>query len=162
MAREEQDREDILKEATALVDRGEMRFSWLDETFVFGFRRDDSLSLFFGPDEVYQFNTRHELRRGYLNGRLVKADRGHLVYLRRLRTDHETQLLREVAPSAEQDHYLRTLGDRLDQLQHALVHHEGEMIGQVTQGTESPRDRLVAWLAARPSRLRLAESPRVS
>ena len=68
MAKQQQDKEDILREATALVNRIEIQFSQKTaskESVFVGFRRDGAISCFFGADPVYQFNTRHEIRRGY-------------------------------------------------------------------------------------------------
>ena len=48
MARNEQDREDLMREAGALVDRCEIQVEFLTEVVVVGFRRDDSVSFFFG------------------------------------------------------------------------------------------------------------------
>src|SRR5689334_1384312 len=72
MAREEHQREDLLREATALVERAEIRLPGCEAAIVVGFRRDGAPSFFFGDDFVVQFNPHHELRRGYWNGRLVK------------------------------------------------------------------------------------------
>ena len=42
MARRESDREDLLREATALVERAELTIEGFDEPIVVGFRRDGS------------------------------------------------------------------------------------------------------------------------
>src|SRR5204863_2544475 len=78
MAREESSREDLLREATALVERIELipNGSTSDGRIVAGFRRNGALSVFFGEDPVYQFNAAGELRRAYTDGKLLKADRG--------------------------------------------------------------------------------------
>lgn len=39
MARQEQDREDLMREATGLSPRAEIRSPHLDENLIFGFRR---------------------------------------------------------------------------------------------------------------------------
>jgi len=73
MAREEEPREDLLREATALVERVELQIEGFAETIVAGFRRDGAASFYFGQDFVFQFNTANQLRRGYVEGRLFKA-----------------------------------------------------------------------------------------
>ena len=73
MARNQSDREDLLREATALVERAELRISGWSEPVVVGFRRGGGASLFFGGKEVYQFNAGGELRRAFVAGRLIKA-----------------------------------------------------------------------------------------
>src|SRR5687767_7509073 len=94
MAREETDREDILREATALVERVELLVPGCAESVVMGFRRNGSASFFFGADPVYQFNTSGELRRAFVTGQLIKADRGTLAAFDRHRTETEVQFVR--------------------------------------------------------------------
>src|SRR4051794_11841558 len=94
MARHESDREDLLREATALVERVELTMAGSEEPIVIGFRRDGSCSMFFGADPVYQFNTQAELRRAFREGRLVKAEGGRLVALERRREAGQLVLLR--------------------------------------------------------------------
>ena len=93
MARQEEDREDLMREAVALVDRCEIQVEFLTEVVVVGFRRDDSVSFFFGQNEVYQFNARDQLRRGYDGGALVKSVDGRLVRMIRQRDDDRVNLV---------------------------------------------------------------------
>ena len=44
MSRNEADREDLLREATALVNRIELQLEDADESWVVGFRRNDAAS----------------------------------------------------------------------------------------------------------------------
>src|SRR5437867_13443850 len=92
MSRQESDREDLLREATALVERIELRLSQQPDSIVAGFRRDGSASFFFGQSPVYQFNSRCELRRAYVGGLLYKVDNGKLVEMRRERTANAVEL----------------------------------------------------------------------
>jgi len=112
MARDESSREDLLREATALVERIELiphaadpsaaTYPLIGEHIVAGFRRNGALSIFFGEDPVYQFNPAGELRRAYCNGQLLKAYRGRLIALQRVRTENEVQLVRhELSPEEE-------------------------------------------------------------
>ena len=50
MARHQEDREDILREATALVERVELEIENLEDPVVVGFRRDSGPAFFFGAD----------------------------------------------------------------------------------------------------------------
>src|SRR5262245_2457169 len=106
MARQESEREDLLREATALVERIELapRSAAGSATahVIAGFRRDGGLSIFFGDDPVYQFNAAGELRRAYCEGKLVKAVGGRLANLSRLRTVGEVQLVRHDLSDAEE------------------------------------------------------------
>lgn len=94
MAREESSREDLLAEAVALVPRAEFVVPDEAEPVTVGFRRDGAASVFFGEDPAFHFNAAGELRRAYVGGRLIKAERGRLVALTRLRTATEVQLVR--------------------------------------------------------------------
>lgn len=94
MAREEADREDLLAEATALVERAELAIDGAPHLIVIGFRTEGAVSIYDG-DSAYHFNSDGELRRMYLEGRLYKAERRRLVALRRHRTDKAVELLRE-------------------------------------------------------------------
>src|SRR6186713_1143176 len=101
MAREEHDREDLLREATAMVERASLRVGFFAEPVFVGFRRDGSVSFYFGGDPVYQFNAAGELRRAFCDGALYKAVRGELVEMHRERTDAETRLVSRSLSQAE-------------------------------------------------------------
>ncbi len=83
MDRQQSDREDLLAEATALVERIELVLPGYAEPIVAGFRASDCASLFFGTDPVYQFNSQRQLRRAFVDGLLYKAECGRLVSLTR-------------------------------------------------------------------------------
>lgn len=150
MARLEHDREDLLREAVALVERVELRLPDYPESFVAGFRRDGSASFYFGADHVLQFNARGEFRRGFDQGRLLKAVRGKLVSLRRLRDEREVTLLSHELSAEELSSFhgrmlrwLRTLGDALH-----LVPNQGapvQVLGQVPPDKDVLA-RVVEWL----------------
>src|SRR3954447_14030342 len=94
MARHESDREDLLREATALVERVELKVAGFEEPIVVGFRRNGSASFYFGAESVYQFNTARELRRAYIDGVLYKAEQGRLVSLTRERGENAVSMFR--------------------------------------------------------------------
>jgi hypothetical protein len=138
MAREEQDREDLLRDATALVERIELApaSGVADaEPVVVGFRRNGALSIFFGADPVYQFNAAGELRRAFRGGLLYKAERGRLVSLERARTPDEVQLLRRELSDEQQGAFLsqmqRCLADLARQLNGAALRVVGQLPPQV-------------------------------
>jgi hypothetical protein len=161
MAREESDREDLLREATALVRRVELRTADEPESVTAGFRRDGSLSLFFGGDPVYQFNSAGELRRAYLRGKLLKAERGKLVELTRVRTAEETQLWRNEIGDSATAALIGELRGRIADLAAALSDGRFDVVGQVPEDADvvSPlRDELLKH-ATRDARIAL--TPRV-
>lgn len=131
MAREEEDREDLLREATALVERVELRLPNEPETVVVGFRRNGAVSCFFGADPVFQFNTAGELRRAYVDGKLLKAENGRLIELTRTRTEYEVRLeRRDVAAEATQL-FLTMMAAKLLELRIAIAAEVVDIIGQV-------------------------------
>lgn len=160
MAREESDREDLLREAVALVERVELRVAGEPEHVTAGYRENGALSLFFGPDPVWQFNAAGELRRGYLSGKLLKADDRRLVEMTRERTAESTRLLSRLLTTDEQNAVLREAWRRIGELHAALVAGTWELVGQVP----TDRDvavRLLRSLASLQSGFAVAASPRV-
>lgn len=158
MAREEEDREDLLREATALIERVEFRIPHEAETVVIGFRRIGGASFFFGADPVYQFNADRELRRAYVAGKLLKAERGRLVELTRVRTPDETQLVRRDLDAAETELLLDVMVRRLTQLRDALTA-PFTVVGQVPDGVDVAA-RVRRELAALCGPPKIADSPR--
>lgn len=94
MARQESDREDLLREATAYVRRLELQGDGREELLFAGFREDDRFSIYFGADPVYHFDSEGRLRRAYLDGLLYRTQGDTLARLRRVRTASLTQLVR--------------------------------------------------------------------
>ncbi len=162
-ARWEHDREDLLAEATALVERIGIRLiasgSSSDEVFV-GFRRDGSASVYFAAAPVYQFNRAGELRRAFVADKLYKAVRGRLIELTRHRTAAEVALQeRELSPH-ETAALLDELTAWLNQLRSALAAGRYEALGQVPADVDVLA-RVKYWLAQQPLPPRIAASPRV-
>jgi hypothetical protein len=131
MARQQSDREDLLREATALRQRAELALPGSDEPLTFGFRQDGALSLFFGADPVYQFNAAGQLRRIYAGGLLYKAELGRLVRLTRERTESEVALVRHELSDAETAVLLADLARRIDDLRQTLAVGSYQVLGQV-------------------------------
>jgi hypothetical protein len=159
MARQESDKEDLLREATALVERielcpidGQQRAN-----ITAGFRPDGAASIFFGADPVYQFNAAGELRRAYCNGLLIKAMRGRLVSLRRVRQQQEVQLVRHELTQAEQRALLTDMCGLLSELATALNHGNCKIVGQVPSDADVA-GRLKTWLSQQDG-ARIAATP---
>jgi hypothetical protein len=172
MARDEADREDLLREATALVERIELapiqradvapvdsQAANADDRIVAGFRAGGALSIFFGSDPVYQFNAAGELRRAYVGGQLFKAVRGRLVSLERQRSSNEARLYSQELPAAEQDSFLEAMQERLRQLRANMDAASLRVAGQVPADADV-LSRVRHWLV-RHAGTPIAESPRV-
>lgn len=146
MAQSEHDREDILREATALVERVELWLPDQPEAIVVGFRQDGSASFFFGVEPVLQFNARCEFRRGYEDGRLLKAQQGRIVALRRAREDQQVTLYSQALSDEESAEFARSSLELLTGLRDAIrkdaarigrqVPDEANVIGRVRQWLE--------------------------
>ncbi|MEQ8785771.1 MAG: hypothetical protein RIC55_05710 [Pirellulaceae bacterium] len=159
MAREEVDREDLLREATALVERAELHVEGFAEPIFIGFRRDGCGSVYFGADPAWHFNTRLELRRAFVDGRLIKAESGRLAALERRRTEREVQLVRSNLSDEQMQAMLARVRNALDQLQTSLANVENHtLVGQSPAGVDILR-RIRDWLTALPRDLVAASSP---
>lgn len=111
MSRREEPRENLLAEATAMTRRVEVQLPDQPHTVFAGFRRSGAASFFFG-ELVLQFNSAGQFRRGYYRSRLIKAERGHLIALRRQRETHQTQLLRRELEPTERANGACSLSDQ--------------------------------------------------
>lgn len=158
MARNESDREDLLREATALVDRAEFLLPGEPEPVVAGFRRDGSFSVYFGGDRVVQFNSAAQLRRGFFDGQLLKATQGGLVWLTRERTPTETILHSRELTAAESAATLGRATDLVERLSWALETGTFTLVGQVPADGHLV-ERIVTWRRALPLPLQVAAAP---
>jgi hypothetical protein len=169
MARHEQDREDLMAEATALVERMELRVSPQPEAdasgspaepIVLGVRRDGCLSIYFSADFAVHFNTRQEVRRTYLNGALIKAERGKLVSMRRERSEQAVELMAREMSEEEQQTLLADVARRVAAILASLQRNDCQSLRQVPADLPA-LDRAREWLAMLPIELVVAASPRV-
>lgn len=162
MARRETDREDLLRDATALVERIELarHNARPSEHVTAGFRAGGEASIFFGADPVYQFDASGQLRRAFCDALLFKAVRGRLVSLRRVRRQDEVQLLRHELTQAEQQAFLARMDERLRGLAAELDRGAYKVVGQVP-GDSDVLGRVKAWLA-RDKETTVAARPHVA
>ena len=160
MARQEEDREDLLREATALVERAEFDVSRI-ESVVVGFRRDGSASLFFGVDPVYQFTATKELRRAYRQGALIKAERGKLVRLERNRTESRVELIRHEMQQAEQTRFLAELVNEIASMRDHVCRGNYHLVGKVPNDADVMA-RITSWLRELPLPPAVASSAGIS
>lgn len=160
MAREIQKREDLLRDAHALVPRLLVRIAdgQAGVDVLAGFR-GESLSLYFGDDPAYHFNAAGELRRAFVADRLVKAERGRLVALERRRSADEVILERRDLDEASHRRLLSELTRRVDGLRAALNANEFIVCGQFPPDGDALM-RLVQWLKKHQP-IAVATSPRI-
>lgn len=94
MARNEADREDLMREAVALKRRVKLRLLGESEPIVVGIRENGLWSVYFGSDPVFHFDAEDRLRRAFVGGCLFRSHGTGLSRLTRHRSDRETNLLR--------------------------------------------------------------------
>jgi hypothetical protein len=143
MARHEADKEDLIAEASALVDRFEFvnRAETAADTdkgqepgdaasvepsdteasafenqshVVAGFRRDASFSIYFGQNPFYQFTPQHRLRRAWEDGYLFRSQGHTLARLDRQRGPTGTVLQRTDLTAAELEGFFDRMRNHLD------------------------------------------------
>jgi len=160
MARYEADREDILSEAVALVERIELQVTGEADHVVIGFRRNDAGSFYFGASPVYQFNGLKELRRSYRDGFLYKAIQGHLVRMYRRRTETETALMSSDVSAADEMQFLEEMRARIKGLGQKLEDGQFQIVGQVPPGADIVA-RVIRWIKTLATPAFVARTPRV-
>ena len=158
MARDSESREDLMREATALVVRCELTLPQEPEPIVIGFRGDGCGSVYWGEEPAYHFNTRCELRRAYVRGLLFKAEGGRLVSLRRERSGVEVSLVRHELDEGEQRSQLTALAGLLDRLLAALQTGQAAVVRQVPPAVDVA-ERVSLWLASLPRPIGVAIGP---
>jgi hypothetical protein len=134
MARHESDREDLMREATALRERVELQYA--DELFpvVAGFREDGRISLFFGSDPAFHFDPDGRLRRAFVDGELYRSRGDTLSRLTRSRTAAATDLIRHDLTTPELQTFVLGMQKRLQGLIGALEAEQATVLRQVPEG----------------------------
>lgn len=122
-----------MAEARNFVQRCELRVPGESRPLVAGFRRDGRLSIYFGPDPVYHFDTAGRIRRAFVADRLYKAEWGRLVRLTRTRTQEATYLNRHEMSDAETAKWLDEATIHLDGLREALEEGSAQVLRQVPE-----------------------------
>jgi hypothetical protein len=159
MAREASPREDLLREAIALVERIELAAAGIadQENVVAGFRRDGGLSIYFGSDPAYHFNSLGELRRAFCGGLVIKAEQRRLVALDRRRQAGEVQLVSHPLADTEQTAFVAALTRQLNDFAQQCDANEWITIGRVPEDVDVLY-RVHDWLVRRRE-IAIANSP---
>jgi len=164
MARDAQDREDLLRDATAFAARVQMKvFCGEKPIEVFaGFRTGGAVSLYFDQDPVYHFNACGQLRRAFVDNRLIKAEKGKLVSLTRQCGEGEVAMIRLEMTREDQQLFCASALLQLRDLSQAMSSGENEIEGQVQPiDHENVVIRLMAFLEPLDE-IKIADSPRVA
>lgn len=116
MARNEADREDLMREAVALIERVELNVPGFEELITIGFRSNGAMSIFVGQDPVYQFDPSGRLRRAFVDDFLFRSQHSGLARLERVRTESEVQLQRYDLSPQECDEFRVKMRATLQQI----------------------------------------------
>jgi hypothetical protein len=146
MARHSQDREDLLRDAKALVPRIMLRTTILDKTCdVFAGFRSDSLSMYFDSDPAYHFNSRGELRRAFVNDQIIKAVKGKLFIWEPVRKPDEVTMRSQLMTVEEMVDFSENWKRRFNALNKALDERTFDLVGQFPEDVDAMR-KLQSWL----------------
>jgi hypothetical protein len=154
----ERDKEDLLRDATALVERIELSVGGFDEHVVVGFRDSGAASFFFGQDPVYHFNSTGELRRAFADGRLYKAEKHWLVSMERRRGEGVVALVGHELSEPEMDAFLMGMSRAFDSLRDSIETGRAAVIGKVPVDHDV-LGRTRAWLEKLSRPLQIAARP---
>ncbi len=146
MARHSQDREDLLRDATAFVPRVMLRVPILGKSCeVFAGFRADAVSVYFSVNPVYHFNSRSELRRAFVDDRIIKAERGLLVAWEPQRSADAVTMQSRVLSPPERQEFGANLLEHLAELRVVLEQKNFDLMGQVPADCDAV-SRLQSWL----------------
>lgn len=162
MAQAPQDREDLLRDATAFSVRLQLRVEIGGEPIcVFaGFRANGAASVYLDQDPVYHFNASVQLRRAFVDGKLIKAERGQLITLDRQHEETAVALVRGMHSSEQQQQFCDDVLRRMIELREAIASGAYAVDGCVGD-YESPMEQLAAFLSGLQE-IQVADSPRVA
>ncbi len=121
MARNEGDREDLIREAVALQERVELQVVGFDELITIGFRSNRAMSIFVGQDPVYQYDPDGRLRRAFVMGLLYRSQHNTLAKMRRERSETQTVLFRDDLSTEELEQFRATMREVLSKLRNAIA-----------------------------------------
>ena len=138
MALQEEDKEDLMRDAVALRNRIEWAVPDEPHAVVTGLRSDRSLSVFFGQDPVFHFNPDGQLRRAFVNGFLYRSQGTTLARLFRERTRTETMLVRNDLQAVELAEFLVFMRARIQNLRTALEAGTATRLRSVPDGDVPP------------------------
>ena len=136
MAVNEDDREDLIREAVALPDRVELSVAGFEAPITIGFRANLAMSIFVGQDPVYQYDPDGRLRRAFVDGLLYRSQHTTLAMLKRERTETQTILLRTDLGNTELALFQETMSDLLRLLYQKLVGSEFRTLRSVPESAD--------------------------
>lgn len=160
MAHQNRDRENLLQEATALVERIEITIGPDRKRIVVGFRPNGACSFFFDSEPVFQFNSKMQLRRAYVDGKLIGATAGTLSVLKRFRQRGRVMIEQQILETTDVEALVVQAQEHLAHLEQVL--RNGSFVSEEQVPSEiDVHGRVRTWLSNLPTPLQIADSPRV-
>ncbi|MCC9600322.1 hypothetical protein LOC67_07095 [Stieleria sp. JC731] len=180
MAKNTQDREDLLRDGVAMPIRGRI---WIQSQngdnqpesgskleVVIGFRRDGRLSLYWDQDPVFQFDANQRLRRVFINDRAYRAEAGRLCLIEKQSEGtgpvSRLQLNSTALQASTESEIVAILRQRLEQIKEALnsfiikkpnPSHE-DFIESVGEAPNAFAMRVLQWIDTLKDPVPIAES----
>ena len=134
MAKEAQDREDLLRDASGLPFRVELVLQTdktSEQTVVCGFRESGELSVYWGQETVLQFNADQELRRAYWNNEMVASYQRLPHWLKRTSSGGRARLERLELSAIERDDLAAATERYLNTIHQSIADGRTKIVGQV-------------------------------
>ncbi|TWU17636.1 hypothetical protein Pla52o_48510 [Novipirellula galeiformis] len=156
MAKQQRDREDLLRDGHQMTSRGETTIDAIAVTV--GFRAGGQASLYCGADPVFQFNAQHQLRRVYFANERFAAESGRLVRLDREQLGGKVQFVRCEVPPTDVQAILASLRGWIDILRAAA-----SSDGTAWRVADEPSERFIVqlreWMDRLPQSIAIAAGP---
>ena len=158
MAKQTEDREDLMRDATAYVQR--IEFQWNDKQTIFvGFRQGGEPSFYFGQAFVLQFNAKGELRRAFWRDRLLASYQHQVHWLQK--GDGRVRLQRTPLNDAEALEFLASAEQHLAELRGNLAEERLSVLAELADGQDLGAE-ISGWLQQHASPLKLALHPGIA
>ncbi len=139
MAKDAHDREDLLRDATALPERIELvvltdkevgnTLEPFEQPVFCGFREGDAFSFYWGQDTVFQFNVAGELRRAYWQERMVATYQRQLHWLSPDSSSGRLRLARTAFSEQESERFLAMAAQYVAAVEEALAKETATVVG---------------------------------
>jgi hypothetical protein len=160
MAKDAHDREDLLRDASAMDVRVELRIAGVDHSVYCGFRTCGVFSLYWNQDNVVQFNAHGELRRAFWRNRMLASYERQLHWLNRDLNSARMRLSREPLTDDELAALEEFVSQSMVQLRDSFSTNSYEVVGKFPEDLDVCK-KVAAWLEGHPDSVRYALHPGV-
>lgn len=169
MAKQTQDREDLLGEGSAMPIRGKFFINSIE--IVIGFRRRGQLSLYWDQDPVFQFDADSRLRRVFMDSHRFRAAEGRLVRLEKINDPNNLsagrlRLVAQPVTAAVESAILQVLPVCLQQIDMEIqkAGHPGDPIKLQTIGISKMEfaSKVRDWISQVDQPIKLSDGPSAS